>query len=84
MTISEDDRSIIEHSLGIEHKNGRKRKPYRNYYCADINDARLPELVERGLMIAGKTINDGTMRYFYVTEAGAKAVESELPEEAAS
>lgn len=82
--LTDDDRSIIEHSLGIEGKKGQKRKPYRNHYCADAGNSRLDALAVRGLMKRGGTINSGTMRYFYVTEAGAKSVGSKLPEEACS
>ena len=49
-----------------------------------MDDERFPLLVKRGLMKTGHAINDGTMRYYYVTEAGAAAVGSTLPEESTS
>lgn len=78
--LSKDDRSIIEHSLGIEYKTGRKRKPYRNYYCASKGDIRLENLVNLGLMERGHEINNGRDQYYIVTAVGAAAAESKLPE----
>lgn len=80
--VTDDERSIIEHSLGIEHKKGRQRKPYRNYYCASAGDARLESLADRGSMKRGRKINEGTDQYYLVTESGAAAVGSKLPKEA--
>lgn len=79
--VTDEERSIIEHSLGIEHKKGRQRKPYRNYYCASAGDARLESLADRGLMKRGRKINEGADQYYLVTESGAAAVGSKLPKE---
>lgn len=82
ITLTDDERSILLHSLGVEYPRGkRKPKPYRNYYCAEIHDARLPALVQKGLMQAGRVINDGRDQYFHVTEAGAAAVGHQLPKD---
>lgn len=85
---SKAHREILEHSLGIDPANTRKRKPYRNYFCVSVGDKEyeplILELIGMGLMKRGPSINDGQDYYVYVTEAGAAEVNATLPKEAAS
>lgn len=74
-------RDIIRHSL---FGSSDKKKPHRNYYCANIGgdaDTEIAKLVELGLMRRGPTINDGKDYYAYVTEAGAAEIDVKLPKD---
>jgi hypothetical protein len=71
-------RDLILHTLGLPDRwNGKRpRWSHRNNYCTCIGDSTevvLIGMVERGLMVAGRTINDGEARYYHVTRAGAEA-----------
>jgi hypothetical protein len=65
----------IEHALGL----GSAKKPYRRHYCTYASDPELEAMVEAGWMVRGNKINDGRDQYYFVTEAGAKAVGHDLP-----
>lgn len=80
--MNDKQREILTHSLGI---SGRKKKAYRNHFCAAIgspDEAACITCVDAGWMRAGRTINTDTARYYLVTDAGAAAVGSKLPDEA--
>lgn len=68
--LTDEQTDIIRHSLGLT----QSKKPYRNHYCANISDSRLEPLAEAGLMERGSVINEGRLRYYHVTQAGAQAV----------
>lgn len=82
--LTEKHRAILRHSLGL---SSRSKVPYREYFCAYVSDedredndfATCQELVELGLMFAGRKINQGSMQYFFVTKAGAETVGATLP-----
>lgn len=71
-TLSEEDRHIILHSLGLSRP---RRWSYRNHYCADDDDPTLARMVGRGLMRRGprKRQELGGMTLFHVTATGALA-----------
>jgi hypothetical protein len=69
---------IIRHSLGVEYRE-LGAKPYRTHFCIDDGDLLLEAMVRDGYMHRGGTINDGTMRYYYVTEEGAALAGYSLP-----
>lgn len=68
------EREILEHSLGIQMRGGKKtRGGYRNYFMAgyhtDMHRSCL-RLVEKGLM----RTQCGSAEYFAVTELGMKQI----------
>jgi hypothetical protein len=75
--MTEDQRHIIRHSLGLT----RSRKAYRTHYCTRDGDPALEEMVTAGWMERGDKLNEGRDRYYHVSAAGAKAVGSKLPKE---
>ncbi len=73
--LRDTERSVIEHSLGI---NSRNKTPYRNHFCAGEGHADLPyikSLVALGFMRASHTINDGRDTIYVVTDAGKAALQ---------
>lgn len=74
--LTEEQQHIILHSLGMGSHIDQRHHGYRNGYAARPGDARLRELVEMGLMVAGRVINQGRgeVQYFHVTHKGAAAV----------
>ncbi len=77
MELTDEQKDIIRHSLGL----GYSKKPYRNYYCASFGDPKLKELARIGAMTEGRIINRGENQYYLVTPAGAEAVGSKLPKD---
>ena len=73
--ITSEECEIIRHALGLNYK----RRPYRNHYCDAADAPELAALVAKGLMKAGRIINNGDDRYYHVTSAGAAMVGSKLP-----
>ena len=78
--MTDEQRDIIQHSLGLSHPKA-KGKAYRNRYCTVDGDARLEAMVTAGWMEHGAKLNSNRDRYYHVTEAGAAAVGSKLPED---
>lgn len=71
--ITERQRSILAHSLGLD----RAKKPYRNRFCTeegskDFDDCQA--LVERGFMQKSKPVDWIPDAIFIVTEKGRLAV----------
>ena len=69
-----EELDIIRHAL-----TGGTGREYRNHYCAavepgDLDHLMILDMVRRGLMKAGRTINDGRAQYFHVTEEGRAAL----------
>ena len=77
--MTDEQKSVILHSLGVEHSRKKKPKPYRSYYCTSTADPKLEEMVTAGWMQRGGKINEGEDQYYFVTEAGAAAVGYKLP-----
>ena len=74
--MTSEDTQIIKHALGLDHG----AKPYRNHYVAakgTLEWAVCEGLEARGLLRRGHATSYG--QYFYVTEAGARAVGWPLP-----
>ena len=68
--ITDRERELMLHALGQSH---RGLKPgWRNYFCTEDGDPEWESLVDRGLASSGKTINDGTDRYYCVTALGCE------------
>jgi hypothetical protein len=69
-------RKIIHNALGLLYS----KTPYRNHFCASISNPVPEECVAAGWMERGGL--EGTeRRWYYVTEAGAKALGHELPKD---
>lgn len=62
---------IMRHALG---DNGHATPGWRNYYCESADDSLLLSMVERGLMIAGATLNEGRDRYYAVSPKWVEAL----------
>jgi hypothetical protein len=61
----------MQHCVGI----GRKKKPYRNYFCTQETDKNWNELVEKGLARKGtKHSNDDEFIYFWLSKQGVEFV----------
>lgn len=59
---------MLRHSLGLD---SRHKKPYRNHYCAELDDPDCVKLVELGLFEPIRTgIPMGGLVVWRVTEAG--------------
>lgn len=77
-TLTDDERELIEHSLGLSNA----KRPYRTHYAAASGTkpyAICDALAERELMVRGETLSYG--RFFHVTERGARAVGHSLPKD---
>lgn len=61
---------ILRHALGIG--DDGYGLAYRNFYAAEPNDLDCNALVASGDMYDGPMINDGGLKYFYVTRQGCK------------
>ena len=78
--LSNADHEVIVHALGLNRRGAcgnHCRWSSRNFYYGRTDDPQLVSLVERGLMIAGRTTTFRVMpngQYFHVTSAGARAV----------
>jgi hypothetical protein len=75
--ITDEERDIIIHSLGLTPRGRRRRRwSFRSHYCAGVGtdqERTVIAMAERGLMRAGAVINNGTSRFYYVTRGGAEA-----------
>lgn len=72
MKTTDEEMQILRHSLGLAY-DGSGQAMYRDYYCDNVPcSAEMDSLVEKGLMVRGRKINDGQSQYFHVTEAGKK------------
>lgn len=67
--ITKEQRSVMEHALGLNYK----KKPYRNRYYTSSDNLQWLSLVSSGLAEQGGGWSEG-MCYFRVTFAGAKAI----------
>lgn len=65
---------ILQHSLGIDPWDSKKRKPYRNYFIAGGRDLHICQrLVAKGLMVQRNATDlTGGDPCFNVTEDGVK------------
>jgi hypothetical protein len=67
---SREDIAIMQHALGDggTREDGTRKSPgWRNYYCASTDDEQLVDMVRRGLMVSGRSLNEGRDRYFSVS-----------------
>lgn len=74
MNLSEEEKSIILHTCGLENSN----KQCRNYYCGISTSKSLLALVEKGLMygpIYSSYLPEG-YSYFHLTKQGLKTAKS--------
>lgn len=81
MTLSEDERAVMEHALGI---NSRNKVGYRNHFCASPGHHDWDTLValrEKGMMIVSRAPCDmaGGDYTFSVTEHGRREVQRWKP-----
>ena len=74
--MSAETAKLFKHALGIHLDTDY---PYRNYYCAVIDDSTMENLVALGLLKRGKIINEGRNRYYHVTTLGADSIGAYLP-----
>lgn len=77
LELTDRQKDILRGALGLR----RSKKPYRNHFATnprskDFQDCQQMEAL--GLM---KSAPSETMVWFVVTEAGAKAINAELPED---
>jgi len=66
---------LILHATGTERSVPKSQRGYRNYYCADIGSLEFEdccEMVRRGLMVAGRWINNRKDRVFHATRKGCE------------
>jgi hypothetical protein len=67
--LSKEQLSVINHALGLT----RKKKPSRNYFYCDGNNAEWSDLVDKGFATRNPGWTEGKA-YFRLTFEGAKAV----------
>ena len=75
--ITTADRLYLTHMLGAESHIPKKQWGFRNYYCAGVgtdDESNLTAMVKAGLVVRGRTINDGDSVYFHATVAGMDAI----------
>lgn len=75
--LSAEEESMLRHTVGASPGTKKKSRGYRNNFCVDVgsgDDVLMQQLVRRGLMVAGATINNGTSRYYHATQAGCDAI----------
>ena len=81
---------ILWHSLGMSAKNRRRslewwldNDNHRNHFCRALVDPEygdlLEELIRRGWMTRGRTINDGRDCYYHVTPEGIRIARENFP-----
>lgn len=78
--MTQEQRDIIRHSLGLDYE----KTPFRNRYLVSDGNPALEAMVEAGWMSRGATTEAATgvlYRYYHVTEAGAAAIDAELPKD---
>ena len=71
---------LLRHTIGIDKDVSLIGTPWRNHFAASVGEADEREflrLVDYGLAKAGRTINDGTMRYFHATDDGIRRVRAD-------
>ena len=68
--ITDRERELMLHALGSS--SPKTALGWRNYFCTEDGDPEWESLVDRGLASSGKTINDGTDRYYCVTALGCE------------
>ena len=77
------DLEVLRHALGFDSDGSpRPEAGRRSSFCAGVGttDHRACErLSAAGLMTPGRSINEGSDRYFHATEAGRAAVEARRP-----
>lgn len=77
--LSREQLEILAHALGL---NYTPRK-HRNFYCAQLASgappAAIDDLVKRGLLAPGRSINEGQDRYYIVTAAGIELTKRAFP-----
>jgi len=80
--LTERQKEIIQHALGLN----RSDEPYRNKFVAGPGSSRWDDLIALELrgyvkrMSAGIELLSGNV-FFWITESGAKAIGSTLPED---
>ena len=85
-TLTPEGVEILQHALGLSQVapgvDPLARPMTRNSFCAhggDRDAAVCEALCEAGLMVRGRTINDGQDRYYHATRAGEAAALAALP-----
>lgn len=69
MSLTDKERWIMQHALGLSNSDNTSRKPYRNrYQAAGYTDPVWEGLCERGL--ATRTAAEGTRAWYAVTDRG--------------
>lgn len=65
--LTEEQLRILRHMLGINTPSKAKPEPYRDYYCAPLNDPALKELEALGMV---QPYRRDTYEWFTCTRAG--------------
>lgn len=82
-TLTESERDIMQHALGLDNRNS-KGKPFRNYFACEPDDTEYLPIWE-GLRARGlctrRDCGPITLVYFHLTEAGAAALGHKLPKD---
>lgn len=85
-TLSDDEKHILMHSLGFRSEKDvfTTKEPYRNYFAAGKSGKdreTIEQLVERGYMIFGGTMNDepNTLYVYHVTMPGRACLRDNTP-----
>lgn len=76
--ITDKQLDLMRHALGYNYSPRHDR----NMFCAGIgtdDHAEILKLCDVGLMRAGRAINEGTSRYYFVTEEGHALVRAKQP-----
>jgi len=76
--VTDKQLDLMRHALGYNYSPRHDR----NNFCAGIgteDHGEILKLCEAGLMRAGRTINEGTSRYYVVTDEGHAMVSARQP-----
>ena len=74
---------LLRHTIGIDSDISLIGTPKRNHFAASVGEADEREflrMADHGLAEAGRTINDGKMRYFHATDDGIRRVRADEEE----
>ena len=71
LALSPEQLRTLRHMLGIDDPQQREPKPYRDYYCANPDDAGMAALVAAGAV--EKYATQGGYEWFRCTAAGKAA-----------
>lgn len=75
MELTEKERALMAHTVGMVSNRPKGKWGYRNYFAASNggeNDKVMHDLIERGYIVQGH--KGEKLTYYHCTEAGMKAI----------